>query len=199
MRTLGNVAVREGSNDSTLRMKPKSNLTSSRVEPFNHLGGTVYPWLPLVSFRNFFSCSAPIPGTSREARMQTYEHRKISAPEAAAYLGISASTLSELRVFGGGPKFHQLGRRSSMTFATSMAGSRRASARQHPTPVPRQLRIGARGALAMLRPLTGKRGVGGNHAGCRNCRGARWRAPVGRVVALPLSDARQPRREPRAE
>ncbi len=42
--------------------------------------------------------------------MQTYEHRKISAPEAAAYLGISASTLSELRVFGGGPKFHQLGR-----------------------------------------------------------------------------------------
>ena len=43
--------------------------------------------------------------------MQTLEHRKVSAPEAAQYLGISASTLSKLRVFGGGPKFHKLGRR----------------------------------------------------------------------------------------
>jgi predicted DNA-binding transcriptional regulator AlpA len=43
--------------------------------------------------------------------MQIHEHRKVSAPEAAAYLGISASTLSKLRVFGGGPKFHKLGRR----------------------------------------------------------------------------------------
>ena len=34
-----------------------------------------------------------------------------TAPEAAQYLGISASTLSKLRVFGGGPKFHKLGRR----------------------------------------------------------------------------------------
>ena len=43
--------------------------------------------------------------------MQIHEHRKVSAPEAAQYLGISASTLSKLRVFGGGPKFHKLGRR----------------------------------------------------------------------------------------
>jgi predicted DNA-binding transcriptional regulator AlpA len=43
--------------------------------------------------------------------MQTQEHRKVSAPEAAKYLGISASTLSKLRVFGGGPTFHKLGRR----------------------------------------------------------------------------------------
>ena len=43
--------------------------------------------------------------------MQIHERRNISAPEAAVYLGISASTLSKLRVFGGGPKFHKLGRR----------------------------------------------------------------------------------------
>jgi predicted DNA-binding transcriptional regulator AlpA len=43
--------------------------------------------------------------------MHPAEHRKVNAPEAAQYLGISASTLSKLRVFGGGPKFHKLGRR----------------------------------------------------------------------------------------
>ena len=43
--------------------------------------------------------------------MHPAEYRNISAPEAAQYLGISASTLSKLRVFGGGPKFHKLGRR----------------------------------------------------------------------------------------
>ena len=32
--------------------------------------------------------------------MQIHEHRKVSAPEAAQYLGISASTLSKLRVLG---------------------------------------------------------------------------------------------------
>ena len=43
--------------------------------------------------------------------MQIHEHRKIGTPEAAQYLGISVSTLSKLRVFGGGPTFHKLGRR----------------------------------------------------------------------------------------
>jgi predicted DNA-binding transcriptional regulator AlpA len=43
--------------------------------------------------------------------MHPAEHHKVSAPEAAQYLGISASTLSKLRVLGGGPKFHKLGRR----------------------------------------------------------------------------------------
>ena len=43
--------------------------------------------------------------------MQSVEHRKISAPEASQYLGISASTLSKYRVFGGGPAFFKLGRR----------------------------------------------------------------------------------------
>jgi hypothetical protein len=43
--------------------------------------------------------------------MYPAEHHKVSAPEAARYLGISASTLSKLRVSGGGPKFHKLGRR----------------------------------------------------------------------------------------
>ena len=43
--------------------------------------------------------------------MHPIEHRRISGAEAAEYLGISASTLSKLRVFGGGPKFHKLGRR----------------------------------------------------------------------------------------
>ena len=43
--------------------------------------------------------------------MQPAQHQRLSGPEAAHYLGISASTLSKLRVFGGGPKFHKLGRR----------------------------------------------------------------------------------------
>jgi excisionase family DNA binding protein len=43
--------------------------------------------------------------------MHPTEHGRLSGTEAARYLGISASTLSKLRVFGGGPKFHKLGRR----------------------------------------------------------------------------------------
>jgi hypothetical protein len=43
--------------------------------------------------------------------MHPAEHKRLSGPDAAQYLGISASTLSKLRVFGGGPKFHKLGRR----------------------------------------------------------------------------------------
>jgi predicted DNA-binding transcriptional regulator AlpA len=43
--------------------------------------------------------------------MHSAEYRRLSAPEAAQYLGISASTLSKYRVFGGGPAFFKLGRR----------------------------------------------------------------------------------------
>jgi hypothetical protein len=43
--------------------------------------------------------------------MHLIEHRKLSAPEASKYLGISTNTLSKLRVFGGGPAFHKFGRR----------------------------------------------------------------------------------------
>jgi excisionase family DNA binding protein len=42
--------------------------------------------------------------------MHPTEYRRLSGTEAARYLGISASTV-QLRVFGGGPKFHKLGRR----------------------------------------------------------------------------------------
>jgi predicted DNA-binding transcriptional regulator AlpA len=37
--------------------------------------------------------------------------QKLSPPEAAQYLGLSASTLSKRRVFGGGPQYLKLGRR----------------------------------------------------------------------------------------
>ena len=37
--------------------------------------------------------------------------RRLNTAEAARYIGLSASTLSKLRVFGGGPKFHKIGRR----------------------------------------------------------------------------------------
>jgi hypothetical protein len=44
--------------------------------------------------------------------MDPTQHRKpINASEAAEYLGISVSTLSKRRVFGGGPKYLKLGRR----------------------------------------------------------------------------------------
>lgn len=36
---------------------------------------------------------------------------KLNVSEAAAHVGISASTLNKLRVFGGGPIFYKLGRR----------------------------------------------------------------------------------------
>jgi len=43
--------------------------------------------------------------------MDLSEQHKLSAPETAKYLGISTSTLSKLRVFGGGPPFLKFGRR----------------------------------------------------------------------------------------
>jgi excisionase family DNA binding protein len=43
--------------------------------------------------------------------MQAIEHHKFNTSEAAKYLGVGASTLSKLRVFGGGPVFLKLGRR----------------------------------------------------------------------------------------
>lgn len=43
--------------------------------------------------------------------MHFAECRKLSTVEAAKYLGISASTLAKLRVYGGGPTFISLGRR----------------------------------------------------------------------------------------
>lgn len=39
------------------------------------------------------------------------QSRRMAVPEAAAYTGISISTLNKLRVFGGGPVFLKLGRR----------------------------------------------------------------------------------------
>jgi predicted DNA-binding transcriptional regulator AlpA len=36
---------------------------------------------------------------------------RLKVEDAAAYLGLSASTLNKLRVFGGGPVFLKLGRR----------------------------------------------------------------------------------------
>src|SRR6202035_1046715 len=52
-----------------------------------------------------------IPAHRERQKMDRTENRRFGAPEAAQYLGISTSTLSKLRVFGGGPKFHKLGRR----------------------------------------------------------------------------------------
>ena len=41
-----------------------------------------------------------------------YKQRKmLSAPEAAAYCGSSASTFAKLRLYGGGPLYVKLGRR----------------------------------------------------------------------------------------
>lgn len=39
------------------------------------------------------------------------EDRKLAVREAAAYLGLSKSTLDKLRVTGGGPAYLRLGRR----------------------------------------------------------------------------------------
>jgi hypothetical protein len=36
---------------------------------------------------------------------------RLNTAEAAAYIGLSASTLSKLRVFGGGPRYFKCGRR----------------------------------------------------------------------------------------
>jgi Helix-turn-helix domain len=43
--------------------------------------------------------------------MQAIEDHKFNTSEAAKYLRVGASTLSKLRVFGGGPVFLKLGRR----------------------------------------------------------------------------------------
>ena len=48
---------------------------------------------------------------ARTGTMQAIEHHKFNTSEAAKYLGVGASTLSKLRVFGGGPVFLKLGRR----------------------------------------------------------------------------------------
>ena len=43
--------------------------------------------------------------------MHSTESRKLNDHEAAEYVGLSISTLSKRRVFGGGPKYLKLGRR----------------------------------------------------------------------------------------
>jgi predicted DNA-binding transcriptional regulator AlpA len=43
--------------------------------------------------------------------MHPTDSRKLNVTEAAEYIGLSASTLSKRRVFGGGPKYLKLGRR----------------------------------------------------------------------------------------
>ena len=43
--------------------------------------------------------------------MKSNELCRLDVTQAAEYLGISASTLSKRRVFGGGPKYLKLGRR----------------------------------------------------------------------------------------
>jgi excisionase family DNA binding protein len=43
----------------------------------------------------------------------TITDRKLNVREAAEYLNLSKSTMDKLRVSGGGPKYHQLGRRIS--------------------------------------------------------------------------------------
>jgi len=42
---------------------------------------------------------------------QPQQSARLSVEEAAAYTGISASTLNKLRVYGGGPMFLKLGQR----------------------------------------------------------------------------------------
>jgi len=37
--------------------------------------------------------------------------RRLRTPEAANYVGLAASTLEKLRVFGGGPEYEKVGRR----------------------------------------------------------------------------------------
>jgi hypothetical protein len=58
---------------------------------------------------------------------QTYKSPFLSPKEAAAYLNISASMLAKLRVYGGGPCFHKLGRRVTYTLQDleQWVGSRR--------------------------------------------------------------------------
>jgi predicted DNA-binding transcriptional regulator AlpA len=55
-------------------------------------------------------CPAQICG--RDMHPHEYSLRKmLSAPEAAAYCGSSASTFAKLRLHGGGPHYVKLGRR----------------------------------------------------------------------------------------
>ncbi len=43
--------------------------------------------------------------------------RKLGAREAAAYLNVSKSWIDKRRVFGGGPRYHKLGRRVTYSIA----------------------------------------------------------------------------------
>jgi predicted DNA-binding transcriptional regulator AlpA len=43
--------------------------------------------------------------------MDTNDHRKLRAPEAAAYIGLSASTLAKMRLRGDGPVYSKAGPR----------------------------------------------------------------------------------------
>jgi predicted DNA-binding transcriptional regulator AlpA len=55
---------------------------------------------------------------------------RLSTEQAASYTGLSASTLSKLRVFGGGPRYLKLGRRVAYDVAdldTWLASKRRSS------------------------------------------------------------------------
>ena len=55
---------------------------------------------------------------------------RMSVHDAAAYVGISASTLNKLRVFGGGPRYLKLGRRVAYDVRdldTWLASKRRSS------------------------------------------------------------------------
>jgi predicted DNA-binding transcriptional regulator AlpA len=75
--------------------------------------------------------------------MHTEKHR-LSAAEAADYVGLSASTLSKRRVFGGGPKYLKLGRRvvyDTRDLDAWVDANRRASTGPEPastTPPPRR-------------------------------------------------------------
>ena len=55
-------------------------------------------------------CPAP-PGATSVILNSDHTKQRLSVREAAQYLGLSASTLNKLRVFGGGPTFLKLGRR----------------------------------------------------------------------------------------
>jgi predicted DNA-binding transcriptional regulator AlpA len=43
--------------------------------------------------------------------MNPSEYRKLRAPDAAAYVGLSTSTLAKMRIRGDGPRFSKLGKR----------------------------------------------------------------------------------------
>jgi predicted DNA-binding transcriptional regulator AlpA len=62
--------------------------------------------------------------------MNPHEYRRLRAPEAARYLGLSASTLSKMRLRGDGPVFLKLNRAvayDSRDLDAWLAGRRRVS------------------------------------------------------------------------